>query len=141
MIITRKLGGNLTKKKKFIILILLTAMLIIIGRKCYIYKRLVKYEVVKILKSKAAEVVLEETLKKLDPKALTSEGIINSYEIDFDSIDHELNGGIIVDLIINNDRKLKVYDTIEKSKSNGDIKADISGYSLETANLLNAIEK
>lgn len=116
-------------------------LIIIIGRKSYIYKRLVKYELVKVLKSKESKDVLEETLKKLDPKALTSEGIIKAYEIDFDSIDRELNGGVIVDLIINNDRKLKVYDTIEKSRSNGDIKADISGYSLEVANLLNTIEE
>ena len=41
-----------------------------------------------LVKSKAARQVFEGTLKYLDPNALTQQGIIKSYQIDFDSIEH-----------------------------------------------------
>ncbi|MCJ1970165.1 DUF1310 family protein, partial [Lactococcus carnosus] len=91
----------MTKKNKFIILIILSALLMLIGSKEYIYKKVVKYELVILVRSKAARQVFEGTLKDLDPNALTQQGIIKSYQIDFDSIEHCLSGGVMVDLIIN----------------------------------------
>lgn len=71
-------------------------------------------EMLKVVKSKEAKEVFEEGLKNLDPKAFTKEGIIQSYEIDYDSIKHSPMGGIMVNLIVNHDPQLKVYCTLNK---------------------------
>ena len=61
-------------------------------------------EMVKIVKSEEAKQVVEEGLKNLDPKALTPEGVIQSYEIDYDSIEHNPMGGIDGTIVVNNDK-------------------------------------
>ncbi len=58
-------------------------------------------EMIEIVKSEEAKQVVEEGLKNLDPKALTPEGVIQSYEIDYNSIEHNPMGGINVTLFIN----------------------------------------
>ncbi|WP_243992460.1 DUF1310 family protein [Lactococcus carnosus] len=128
----------MTKKNKFIILIILSALLMLIGSKEYIYKKVVKYELVMLVRSKAARQVFEGTLKDLDPNALTQQGIIKSYQIDFDSIEHCLSGGVMVDLIINKDKKLKVYDTLTENTKTGNLEAGSGGYSSNLAELLHA---
>lgn len=110
----------------------------LIGSKKYIYNKAVRYELVELVKSKAAEQVFERTLKDLDPNAFTPQGIIKSYQIDFDSIEHCLNGGVMVDLIINKDKKLKVYDTLTENDTTGNLEAGSGGYSSKLAELLNA---
>ena len=110
----------------------------LIGGKKYIYKKVVKYELVRLVKSKEAKQIFEGTLKKLDPKALTTEGVIQSYQIDCDSIEHSLRSGIMVDLIINKDKNLKVYDTLTENAETGKLEAGSGGYSLKLAELLHA---
>ena len=110
----------------------------LIGSKKYIYKKVVKYELVMLVKSKAARQVFEGTLKDLDPNALTQQGIIKSYKIDFGSIEHCLKGGVMVDLIINKDKKLKVYDTLTENAKTGNLEAGSGGYSSKLAEILHA---
>ena len=110
----------------------------LIGSKKYIYKKVVKYELVMLVKSKAARQVFEGTLKDLDPNALTQQGIIKSYKIHFGSIEHCLKGGVMVDLIINKDKKLKVYDTLTENAKTGNLEAGSGGYSSKLAEILHA---
>lgn len=79
-------------------------------------------DMLKVVKSAEAKEVFEEGLRNIDPKSLTSEGVIKSYKIDYDSIDHNPMGGIMVTLIINNDKKLTAeYDLGRKNdKLRGD---------------------
>lgn len=117
-------------------MIILTGLFIVISSKQYIYKTSVKYDLVILVKSKAARQVFEGTLKDLDPNALTSQGIIKSYQIDFDSIEQGLRGGVMVDLIINKDEELRVYDTLIENTKTGNLKAGSGGYSSKLAELL-----
>lgn len=51
-------------------------------------------EMMEVVKSDEAKKVLEEGLKNLDPKALTSEGVIQTYKLDYESIKHNPMGGL-----------------------------------------------
>lgn len=53
--------------------------------------------------SKEAIDIYEKKLKRLDPQALTDEGLIRSYTIDSDSLFINPMGGFSIHLIINND--------------------------------------
>ncbi|EGO6643501.1 DUF1310 family protein [Enterococcus faecalis] len=66
-------------------------------------------EMLVIVKSDEAKKVIEEGLRNLDSKALTSEGIIKSYEIDEESVKHNPMGGIDGTLYINKDKELYIY--------------------------------
>nr|WP_301554763.1 DUF1310 family protein [Enterococcus faecium] len=75
-------------------------------------------EMVKIVKSEEAKQVFEEGLKNLDPKALTPEGVIQSYEIDYDSIEHNPMGGINVTLFINKKNSQDIEFNVIKKEGN-----------------------
>ena len=83
-------------------------------------KKQFQNEMVRVVKSEEAREVFESSLKKIDPHAFTSEGKINSYEIDYESIEHSPMGSILVNLIINHDKTLVAkYDL---NKRSGDLK-------------------
>ena len=73
-----------------------------------------KEEMIKVVKSEEAEKAIEETLKKLDKDALTEKGVIKNYEVDYDSVKHNPMGGIMFDVVINNDRELIVSSILSK---------------------------
>lgn len=79
-------------------------------------------EMVAIVRSEEAKKVLEQGLKNLDPKALTPDGIIKSYEVDYDSIQHNTMGGIIFDVITNQDKKLMINTTLSKDSETNNLK-------------------
>ena len=60
-------------------------------------------EVVRIVHSKKVKNLIEKKLKKLDPHALTDKGKIRSYKIADRSIRHNPMGGIMFDIVINDD--------------------------------------
>ncbi|EJJ0974950.1 DUF1310 family protein, partial [Enterococcus faecalis] len=70
-------------------MILISCLLLIfilgIGGKKYMDSKRFHEEMLTIVKSDEAKKVIEEGLRNLDPDALTSEGIIKSYEIDEES--------------------------------------------------------
>ena len=73
-----------------------------------------KEEMIKVVKSEEAKKAIEETLKKLDKDALTEKGVIKKYEVDYDSVKHNPMGGIMFDVVINNDRELIVSSILSK---------------------------
>ena len=73
-----------------------------------------KEEMIKVVKSEEAKKAIEETLKKLDKDALTEKGVIKNYEVDYDSVKHNPMGGIMFDVVINNDRELIVSSILSK---------------------------
>ena len=93
------------KKKRWLIPLIGLLVLLGIGGKLVIDKQnkaeKLQKEMIEVVKSEEAKQVFEEGLKNLDPKALTPEGVIQSYEIDYDSIEHNPMGGINVTLFIN----------------------------------------
>ena len=56
-------------------------------------------------------------LKKQDDKALTPEGKIKSYKIDYDKVEKNPMGGISIDIIINDDEELTIGTIINKYDS------------------------
>ena len=53
-------------------------------------------------------------LKKMDSKALTPEGKIKTYKIEYDKVKRNPMGGISVHLIINDDPEMMLNTTLEK---------------------------
>ncbi|OEG08499.1 hypothetical protein BCR22_08225 [Enterococcus plantarum] len=88
------------------ILGILLLIIIGIGGKVYMDNKRFNDEMVNVVKSGQAKKEIEIGLKNLDSKALTPKGVIRSYEIDYESIEHNPMGAIMFDVIINKDDKL-----------------------------------
>ncbi|ALQ17777.1 MULTISPECIES: DUF1310 domain-containing protein [Listeria] len=114
-------------KKKWIILFGIVIMIIFgLGVKFYMDEEKLNKEMKQVVYSDEAKEVFEKRLTNLDAKAFTKEGIIQSYEINKESIERNPMGGINVTLIINKD--LEWYITYTLGKYNG--KLDGGGASI-----------
>lgn len=101
--------------KKFLVATL-TSILLLIGIVAgSIYYE--KYKIEHIVKSDKVKEVVENMLKKQDDKALTPEGKIKSYKIDYDKVEKNPMGGISIDIIINDDEELVIGTIINKYDS------------------------
>ncbi|EAK9792072.1 DUF1310 family protein [Listeria monocytogenes] len=104
-------------KKKWIILFGIVMMIILgLGVKFYMDEEKLNKEMKQVVYSDEAKEVFEKRLTNLDAKAFTKEGIIQSYEINKESIERNPMGGINVTLIINKD--LEWYITYTLGKQN-----------------------
>ncbi|EMX5394000.1 DUF1310 domain-containing protein [Listeria innocua] len=114
-------------KKRWIILFGIAIMIIFgLGVKFYMDEEKLNKEMEKVVYSDEAKQVFEKRLINLDAKAFTKEGIIQSYEINKESIERNPMGGINVTLIINKDLEWNVTYTL--GKQNG--KLDGGGASI-----------
>ena len=82
-----------------------------------------------IVKSDDGKEAIENMLKKMDSKALTPEGKIKSYKIDFDKVGKNPMGGIYILLIINDDPEMKLDTTLEKGTRGEKYKTGAKGIS------------
>ncbi|MEZ7725933.1 DUF1310 family protein [Gemella sanguinis] len=93
---------------------ILIVLLLIIGSaglicgKEYIESKRIEH----IVKSNDGKEVIETMLKSMDDKALTPEGKIKSYKINFDKIEKNPMGGINIYLIINDDPDMRLNTTL-----------------------------
>ena len=71
-------------------------------------------EMVNTVKSEEVKNIIENNLKLRHEDALKSGDVIQSYQIDMDSIKHSPMGGIIFKVYINNDKQLYVHFLINK---------------------------
>ena len=80
--------------KKILIGIPLAVLAVVglIGGKMYLEEN----KIVSIVKSDDGKEAIENMLKKMDSKALTPEGKIKSYKIDFDKVGKNPMGGIYI---------------------------------------------
>ncbi|EJV0535949.1 DUF1310 domain-containing protein [Listeria monocytogenes] len=114
-------------KKRWIIVLGMTVMTIFgLGVKFYMDEEKLNKEMKQVVYSDEAKQVFEKRLTNLDAKAFTKEGIIQSYEINKESIERNPMGGINVTLIINKDLEWSVTYTL--GKHNG--KLDSGGASI-----------
>ena len=72
------------------------------------------YEMIHTVKSEEVQNIIENNLKLRHASALESGDVIQSYQIDMDSINHSPMGGIIFKVYINNDKQLYVHFLINK---------------------------
>ena len=68
------------------------------------------------LKKPEVIAVIEKSLKKIDKGALTEEGKIKSYEINYDKTYYNPRGGIEIEIYINGNSNLKLNSLITKNR-------------------------
>ena len=118
---------------------ILIVLLLIIGSvgfilvKEYIESKRIEH----IVKSDEAKEVLENMLKKMDSKALTPEGKIKSYKIDFDKVKRNPMGGINIYIIINDDPDMVLDTTFHKGTRGDKYETGARGISPKLANFIN----
>ncbi|HEL2218092.1 TPA: DUF1310 family protein [Streptococcus suis] len=78
-------------------------------------------EMIKIVESDEAKKLFEDELKDLDPKALTDEGIIKTYSVDYDSFNKNPIGGFSVVLILNEDINIGYRLGIDRRQPGGEL--------------------
>ena len=95
---------------------LLIVLLLIIGVAGLIYGKeyIENKKIEHIVKSDDGKEAIENMLKKMDSKALTPEGKIKSYKINFDKIEKNPMGGINIYLTINDDSDMVLHTTLVK---------------------------
>ena len=71
-----------------------------------------KEKMIQIAEGKKAQRAIEELLRQEDSKALTEEGIIKKYSINKNELEYNPMGGLIVELIINDDPELTITTTL-----------------------------
>ena len=106
--------------KKFlwsVLSILVLMGLVIIGFSMHQHQK--KQEMIRIAISKEARKVYEEHMRANDPNALTREGVIQSYEIDTETLEYNPIGGLMVRLYFNNNKELDFHFGLIK-KDNGE---------------------
>ena len=106
----------------------------VIGGKVYMNNNDNKIE--NIVKSDDAKQTIEEMLKKLDSKALTSEGKIKTYKIDESYSKVNPMGGIDIKIVINNNEKLVLETTLNKYSEGKGYKHGALGMTQELNSLL-----
>lgn len=106
----------------------------VVGGKVYMNNNDNKIE--NIVKSDEAKQTIEEMLKKLDSKALTSEGKIKTYKIDESYSKVNPMGGIDIKIVINNNEKLVLETTLNKYSEGKGYKHGALGMTQELNSLL-----
>ena len=91
-----------------VVLLLIIGVAGLICGKEYIESKRIEH----IVKSGDGKEAIENMLKKMDSKALTSEGKIKTYKIDFDQVEKNLMGGINIYLTINDDPDMILHTTL-----------------------------
>ena len=99
-------------------------VLILLGGGLYLAHKNQEFqnEMTRIVHSKKVRELIEEDLKRKDPNALTDKGKIRSYKIDDRSIRHNPMGGIMFDIIINDDPDIVGSTGLRKYGENEDIR-------------------
>ena len=114
--------------KKFLVATI-TSILLLIGivAESIYYE---KYKIEHIVKSDKAKTAVENMLKKIENKALTSDGKIKSYKIDYSKVKKNPMGGINISVIVNDNEEMIVNTTLEKN-SRGEYIIDSTAISPE----------
>ena len=104
-------------KKSMIILFSILAVIGITigGWSMHQYQK--KQEMIAIATSDEAKKVYENHMKANDPKALTEDGIIKSYDIDTETLEYNPMGGLMVRIYFNNDKELDFHFGLIKDNS------------------------
>ncbi len=114
-------------KKFFVIFlsIITISSSMLLGSCSLLNNRSEKEEMIQIAEGKKAQRTIEELLRQEDPKALTEEGIIKEYSINKNELDYNPMGGLIIELIINDDPELTIKTTLMEES---DGKLEHTGY-------------
>ncbi|RSI11746.1 DUF1310 family protein [Streptococcus sanguinis] len=95
-----------------------------------------KEEMIQIVESEKMKSVIENFLKKLDSKALTSEGKIKFYEIKKDRLKYNPMGGIMIQMFINGDKNISLSVTVVEDSTTGNYEIATNSRSPKLSELL-----
>ena len=101
-------------------MIILFSILAVIGIAiggCSMHQYQKKQEMIAIATSDEAKKVYENHMRANDPKALTEDGIIKSYDIDTETLEYNPMGGLMVRIYFNNDKELDFHFGLIKDNS------------------------
>lgn len=104
-------------KKRYIFLIVVTLLIGLPLLRFWGMKQEIQYTA----RSYRAKELIEKEIRREDPKAFTDEGIIKSYEIDYNSVEHNPMGGFTVTTYMNNDKNLYMRFLFDKDRGYLDI--------------------
>ena len=90
-------------KKRYIFLIIIALLIGVPMLSFIVTEHNRKQEIKNFASSSSTKEFIEQKIRQKDPKAFTDEGIIKSYEIDYDSIQPDPMGGFSITVYINND--------------------------------------
>ena len=107
------------KKKLMWILVSILALIGIAVGGFIMHQHQEKQKMIRIATSKEARRVYEIHIKANDPKALTKEGIIKSYEIDTETLSYNPMGGLMVRIYFNHSKDLDFHFGLVEN-DNGD---------------------
>jgi hypothetical protein len=114
-------------KKKYIFLIVIILLIGVRMLNFPVSKQVVNQEIQSVAKNERAKELMEETIRDEDPKAFTDEGIIKSYEIDYNTVKHNPMGGFSVLVYINGNKDLYINFSFVKYTA-----FDIGSYSVSS---------
>ena len=109
--------GRIEKMKKVLVSIISVIVIIailIVGK-----IQMDKYRVKSIVHGEEGKVAIENMLKIMDEKALTSEGKIKSYQIDDSYTERNPMGGVNISIVVNGDKEMIINTTLERYSSSG----------------------
>ena len=106
-----------TSKKSMIILFSILAVIGITIGGCSMHQYQKKQEMIAIATSDEAKKIYENHMKANNPKALTEDGIIKSYDIDTETLEYNPMGGLMVRIYFNNDKELDFHFGLIKDNS------------------------
>ena len=101
-------------KAKHIFLIIILVLIGLPMLNFLLMKQRINQEMQRVARSERAKELIEEEIRREDPKAFTDEGIIKSYEIDYNSVEHNPMGGFTVTTYMNNDKELYMRFLFDK---------------------------
>ena len=104
-------------KKSMIILFSILAVIGITIGGCSMHQYQKKQEMIAIATSDEAKKVYENHMRANDPKALTEDGIIKSYDIDTETLEYNPMGGLMVRIYFNKDKELDFHFGLIKDDS------------------------
>ena len=124
------------KKRYSVAVIIILSGLLLGGCSLITGRSTKKREMIQIAESKKMKLAIENMLTKLDSKALTPEGKIKTYKISKDDLDYNPMGGLLVKIVINNDKKLVLSTTIQEDATTGKYEETYFGKTEELSDLL-----
>ena len=108
-----------------IVLLLVIGSVGLIFCKEYIESKRIEH----IVKSDDGKEAIESMLKSMDGKALTPEGKIKTYKIDYNKVEKNPMGGTNIYLTINDDPEMKLDTTLVKFNKDGKYETGARGIS------------
>ena len=110
---------------------ILMALLLIIGAIGLIYGKeyIESKRIEHIVKSDDGKEAVESMLKSMDGKALTPEGKIKTYKIDYNKVEKNPMGGINIYLTINDDPDMRLHTTLVRGTRGEKYKTGAKGIS------------